>query len=150
MGQFWGLSGSYQSTQTISNTLFGGFYQLYSDGANWVFLALAAYGFDGELSSPVALRAPSLRINNSDITTIFAPRASPTFTGTATADTITATGVGGVVSSGDVYINTSGYGRVIGGNQAHARILRGDATGNGTYAINAGPCSTWGDFTGIW
>jgi hypothetical protein len=93
VGQFWGLSGSYQSTQTISNTLFGGFYQLYSDGVNWIFLALAAYGFNGELSSPVALRAPSLRINNSDITTIFAPRASPTFTGTTTAATLNATSV---------------------------------------------------------
>ena len=41
---------------------------------NWIFMAHAQYAFNGHLSSPVALNAPSTRSSNTDITTLFKPR----------------------------------------------------------------------------
>ena len=48
---------------------------MYSDGVNWIFMAHAQYAFNGQLSSPVVLNAPSIRISNTDITTLFQPRS---------------------------------------------------------------------------
>ena len=104
---------------------------------NWIFLAPAAYEVDGELSSPVALRAPSIRINNNDITTIFAPRASPTFTGLTTVATLTTSGEvtanGRVISRADGSFGTTRCYPIATSGESRLGLYR-NTTGSGTVA----------------
>ena len=53
-------------------------------------LALAGFSHFGDLSVPAGVSAKEYRINSDNLTTLFAPRASPTFTGLTTAATLNA------------------------------------------------------------
>ena len=56
-------------------------------------LSLAAFSHYGDLIVPAGVTASEYSINNVNITTLFAPKASPTFTGLTTTATLNATSV---------------------------------------------------------
>ena len=138
------MSGGYEATRVLTNATTGPHIRFYSDGANWNMLALAAFSSFGDRNVPVFVSATDFRIGGANINTLFAPRASPTFTGTTIAATINATSVtaGSLTSTGtatvqgvlttnnDVMIATGAvnvqYGRIMSTDQYHAMILRGD------------------------
>jgi hypothetical protein len=169
VGYIGGVSGGYEASRVLTNATTGQHIRFSSDGANWSMLALAGFTHYGDLNVPAIVSATECQIGGVNINTLFAPRASPTFTGTTTAATITATSVsttslsatGGATVQGtltmnsDVVLNigSGGYGRVTGPNAAHAIILRGDATSNlanNTYAIAPGGSTAFVEHGGIW
>ena len=90
-GWIGGVSGSYESTKVLTAATVGPHNRFYSDGPNWNMLSVSGYTSGGDLTA-TRVNAGSFAINNTNITTIFAPRASPTFTGLTTVATLTTSG----------------------------------------------------------
>ena len=81
-------SGSYEATRVLTSATAGQHNRFYSDGTNWSMKCVAGYTSFGDLTA-TRVNAAEFANNNTNITTIFAPRASPTFTGLTTVATLT-------------------------------------------------------------
>ena len=102
-------------------------------------ISVAGYNSGGDLTA-TRVNAGSFAINSTNINTLFAPIASPSFTGNATVS-------GTLTTSNDVVINTGAtgvrYGRVMSHDQYHAMILRGDINYSApNYTVTGGQDAT--------
>ena len=139
VGWIGGTSGSYESTRVLSSTTSGQHNRFFSYGANWNMLSQAGYGSTGDIAA-TRVNASEFAINSTNINTLFAPIASPSFTGNATVS-------GTLTTSNDVVINTGAtgarYGRVMSHDQYHAMILRGDINYSApNYTVTGGQDAT--------
>jgi hypothetical protein len=168
VGWIGGMSGGYEATKVLSNATSSQHNRFFSDGANWNMISQAGYTHFGELVAPTAVSAPEYRLNGNNITTLFAPKASPTLTGTTTAATLNATSVstqtlsatgnatvqGTLTTNNDLIITTAApsYGRVMSTDQYHAIILRGDISYSqpGYTVVGGQAVTTFVQFGGTW
>ena len=98
-GVIGGISGGYESSKVLSNATTSQHNRFSSDGVNWNMISLAGLTHYGDLGVPARVTASEFFIDGDNITSLFAPKISPSFTGLLSAS-------GGVIGS-NLILNTT-------------------------------------------